>query len=82
MMDKPSLSAQAIAKILLDIGAVKVEMNPPFTWTSGIKSPVYCDNRKLISYPDARKRVVAGATYPEQAKVLRKLMPRAMPRLK
>lgn len=52
--------AQEIAGLLLDIEAVKVKMNPPFTWTSGIKSPVYCDNRKLISYPDARKRVVAG----------------------
>lgn len=52
--------AQEIAKILLDIGAVKVSMNPPFTWTSGIKSPVYCDNRKLISYPKERKQIVDG----------------------
>lgn len=50
--------AQEIAKILLDIGAVKVSMNPPFTWTSGIKSPVYCDNRKLISHPKQRKQIV------------------------
>ncbi len=52
--------AQEIAKILLDIGAVKVNMNPPFTWTSGIQSPVYCDNRKLISYPKERKQIVDG----------------------
>ncbi|MBI2639213.1 orotate phosphoribosyltransferase [Candidatus Peregrinibacteria bacterium] len=52
--------AQEIAEILLDIGAVKVSMNPPFTWTSGIKSPVYCDNRKLISYPKQRQKIVDG----------------------
>lgn len=49
-----------IAQILLDIGAVKVKTNPPFRWTSGLLSPVYCDNRMLISYVDARKKVVEG----------------------
>lgn len=53
-MDK----AKEIAGILLDIGAVKVKINPPFTWTSGIKSPVYCDNRKLISYSKERGKIV------------------------
>ncbi|MBI5413098.1 orotate phosphoribosyltransferase [Candidatus Peregrinibacteria bacterium] len=53
-MDK----AKEIAEILLDIGAVKVKINPPFTWVSGIKSPVYCDNRKLISYPKERGKIV------------------------
>lgn len=52
--------AKDIAEILLDIGAVKVSMNPPFMWTSGIKSPVYCDNRKLISHPKERRRIVDG----------------------
>lgn len=52
--------AKEIAEILLDIGAVKVSMDPPFTWTSGIKSPVYCDNRKLISHPKERQRIVDG----------------------
>lgn len=52
--------AKEIAEILLDIGAVKVKMDPPFTWTSGIKSPVYCDNRKLISHPKERRRIVDG----------------------
>lgn len=47
-----------IAEILLDIGVVKVSVNPPFTWTSGIKSPVYCDNRKLISHPRERKLII------------------------
>lgn len=50
--------AKEIAGILLDIGAVKVSVNPPFTWTSGIKSPVYCDNRKLISHPRERKLII------------------------
>lgn len=53
-------TAEQIAKILLSIGAVKVSMNPPFSWTSGIKSPVYCDNRKLISYPKERKQIIEG----------------------
>lgn len=52
--------AKEIAQLLLDMGAVKVSMNPPFTWTSGIKAPVYCDNRKLISHPKIRSRIVEG----------------------
>lgn len=49
---------QRIAELLIDIGAVKLSVNPPFTWTSGIKSPVYCDNRMLYSHPEARSFVV------------------------
>lgn len=52
-------TAQKIAKILLEKQAVKISIDPPFTWTSGIKSPIYCDNRKLISFPDARDTIVA-----------------------
>jgi orotate phosphoribosyltransferase len=48
---------QRIAELLLNIGAVKLSVDPPFTWTSGIKSPIYCDNRMLYSHPDARKFV-------------------------
>lgn len=51
---------KVIAQLLLDKQAVKISTNPPFTWTSGIKSPIYCDNRLLISYPDARDAVLAG----------------------
>ena len=40
-----------IAKILLDIKAVTLSPHEPFTWASGIKSPIYCDNRLLLSYP-------------------------------
>jgi orotate phosphoribosyltransferase len=49
-----------IAENLLKMGAVKVSINPPFTWTSGIKSPVYCDNRKMIAFVKERKLVVDG----------------------
>lgn len=51
-------TADLIAQALLESGAVKISMNPPFTWTSGIRSPIYCDNRKLISYPQARAQIV------------------------
>ncbi|MCA9371003.1 MAG: orotate phosphoribosyltransferase, partial [Candidatus Peregrinibacteria bacterium] len=47
-----------IAELLIDIGAVKLSVDPPFTWTSGIKSPIYCDNRMIYSHPDARNVVV------------------------
>ena len=52
--------AKQIAQILLEVKAVKVSTNPPFTWTSGIKSPIYCDNRVLIAYPKQRKVIVDG----------------------
>ena len=47
-----------IAELLIDIGAVKLSLDPPFTWTSGIKSPIYCDNRMIYSHPAARNVVV------------------------
>lgn len=47
-----------IAELLINIGAVCLSIDPPFTWTSGIKSPIYCDNRLLFGHPDARKFVV------------------------
>ena len=46
-----------VAKQLLDIKAVKLNPENPFTWASGWKSPIYCDNRKVLSYPAARKVV-------------------------
>lgn len=61
--------SKEIAERLLDIEAVKVKIDPPFTWVSGIKSPVYCDNRRLISYPDHRKAVVAAWKELIEAKV-------------
>lgn len=47
-----------IAELLLDIHAVQLSVDSPFTWTSGIKSPIYCDNRMVYSHPDARNIVV------------------------
>lgn len=54
MSEKTSVS---IAKDLLSIKAVFFRPNEPFTWASGIKSPVYCDNRLILSAPDVRTRV-------------------------
>ncbi|MFA6950167.1 MAG: orotate phosphoribosyltransferase [Lentimicrobiaceae bacterium] len=42
------------AEYLLQIKAIKLDNNNPFTWSSGIKSPIYCDNRKILSYPKIR----------------------------
>ena len=52
------LKAQDIAKILLQEKAVFLRPQEPFTWASGIKSPVYCDNRLLISSVEAREKII------------------------
>lgn len=49
-----------IAKILLEIKAVHLNPQDFFTWTSGIKSPIYCDNRQIISFPEMRNKVVGS----------------------
>ena len=49
-----------IAKDLLDIQAVFLKPNDPFTFASGIKSPIYCDNRLTLSYPKVRKDIEQG----------------------
>lgn len=49
------------AKLLLNIDAVAVrDESSLFTWASGIKSPIYCDNRLVISYPEVRRKVAQG----------------------
>lgn len=64
-------SKQDIAKALLSIRAVFLRPNKPFTWASGIKSPIYCDNRLTLSYPEVRTLVdealaaAAKELYPE-----------------
>lgn len=47
-------TAIAISEYLLQIKAVKLNVKEPFTWASGIKSPIYCDNRKTLSFPKIR----------------------------
>ncbi|MFC4778433.1 orotate phosphoribosyltransferase [Paenibacillus sp. GCM10023252] len=49
-----------IAKKLLEIEAVALQPNDPFTWTSGLKSPIYCDNRLTMGYPEVRDMIAEG----------------------
>jgi orotate phosphoribosyltransferase len=62
---------EQIASSLLNIGAVALRPNEPFTWSSGIISPIYCDNRLTISYPEIREMIADGfaaiikAQYPD-----------------
>ncbi len=51
---------RTIARILLEIGAVSLRVDPPFQWASGRLSPIYCDNRLIMSYPDHRQKVAEG----------------------
>lgn len=51
---------KAIAKELLSIKAVFLRPEQPFTWASGIKSPIYCDNRLTLSSPSVRKKIEEG----------------------
>ncbi len=47
-------TAQKTAELLLQINAIKLQPQKPFTWASGWKSPIYCDNRITLSYPAIR----------------------------
>ncbi|MEG0285248.1 MAG: orotate phosphoribosyltransferase [Vagococcus sp.] len=49
-----------IAEKLLEIKAVALSPNEPFTWASGLKSPIYCDNRLTMSFPEVRRLVAKG----------------------
>ncbi len=51
---------ESIAEKLLSIQAVALKPNEPFTWTSGLRSPIYCDNRLTLSYPKVRKEIAQG----------------------
>ena len=62
--------AKEVAKNLLKINAVFLKPNDPFTWASGIKSPIYCDNRLTLSYVETRKVVEEGL-----AETIRKYFP-------
>ena len=52
--------ASEIAQNLLKINAIKLNSSQPFTWASGLKSPIYCDNRIALSYPDIRSTIIKG----------------------
>lgn len=53
-------TSQQVAACLLGTGAVKLSPEQPFTWASGWKSPIYCDNRLTLSFPVVRKLIVKG----------------------
>lgn len=52
--------ANEFAAKLLQINAIKLQPDQPFTWASGWKSPIYCDNRLTLSYPDIRRFIAAS----------------------
>ena len=54
-MPKELSTAKKVAEYLLQIKAIKLEPKNPFTWASGWKSPIYCDNRITLSYPEIRR---------------------------
>ncbi len=58
-MNKQNIST-AIAQDLLQIQAVTLRPQQPFTWASGLKSPIYTDNRKTIAFPEVRSHIAAG----------------------
>ena len=54
--------AEQTINYLTQINAIKLNTKNPFTWTSGIKSPIYCDNRLILSYPNVRKYIADEMT--------------------
>jgi len=48
-----------LAAGLLDAGAVRLSPRSPFTWASGLKAPIYCDNRQLLGFPELRSQIAA-----------------------
>lgn len=67
-----NITKELIAKDLLSIQAVFLKPDDPFTWASGIKSPIYCDNRLTLSAPSVRKNVEDGL-----AEIVKKYYPDA-----
>ncbi len=51
---RPMTDSKSVAEKLLQVNAVKLNVKDPFTWASGWKSPIYCDNRKVLSFPYVR----------------------------
>ena len=65
-------SKKNVASSLLKINAVKLSPEAPFTWASGWHSPIYCDNRKTLSYPEVRRQI-----YEEFASLIAEKYPEA-----
>ncbi len=61
--------AEQTVNYLTQINAIKLNTKNPFTWTSGIKSPIYCDNRLILSFPNVRSFVAD-----EMANIVKKNM--------
>jgi len=59
-MSTPANLSEAVANMLLDVQAVQFSFQKPFTWSSGWKSPIYCDSRLTISYPEIRSQITKG----------------------
>jgi orotate phosphoribosyltransferase len=62
-----ALSPRDLAACLLEVGAVRLQPADPFTWASGLKSPIYCDNRQLLGFPEVRDQIVAALLAQSQA---------------
>lgn len=60
MTEATAQLSKQIAASLLQIEAVALRPHQPFTWTSGLKSPIYCDNRLTLSYPAIREQIADG----------------------
>lgn len=58
--DRPVSLARQLAADLLTIGAVSLRPDDPFTWASGRRAPIYCDNRLTLAYPEVRRRIATG----------------------
>ena len=52
------INNQILASKLLETGAVRIQPDKPFTWASGLRSPIYCDNRVLLSHPEIRTSLI------------------------
>jgi orotate phosphoribosyltransferase len=59
-MEGDKIMKHLIAERLLEINAVALKPQDPFTWTSGLRSPIYCDNRLTLSFPAVRREIAAG----------------------
>ena len=72
MLNESTSTAHRVAELLLEAKAIKLSPEKPFHWSSGWLSPIYCDNRVALSYPDTRtyiKKILADLIREEYADV-------------